>query len=101
MIDGSQAERRAREFIAEYSRQGVDSVLVEEDTLEEPFGWVFFYESAAFLQSGETSDRLAGNLPLNVFRDTGEVRTTGTAYPLDFYLEPIRKEWAERHAELP
>jgi len=38
MIEASQAERRAREVVAEYSRQGVDSVLVEEDTLEEPFG---------------------------------------------------------------
>jgi len=75
--------------------------LLKKTRSKSLLAWVFFYESAAFLQSGETNDRLAGNSPLVVFRDTGEVRTTGTVYPLDFYLEPIRQEWAERQAEPP
>ncbi len=99
MIDRSQAEQRARQKLAEYGEHGVECVLLDEHTLEEPFGWVFFYQSAAYLRSGETSDRLAGNSPLVVLRDTGEIRTTGTGYPLDHYLRPIRDEWAQRQAE--
>jgi hypothetical protein len=98
MIDRSDARRIAQHTLAEFGQHGVECVLVDEHTLEEPFGWVFFYQSAAHLRSGETSDRLAGDSPLVVMRDTGEVRTTGTAYPLDHYLGPIRDEWAQRQA---
>jgi hypothetical protein len=101
VIDRTEAERIAAAVVAEKSRGGVECVLVAEHTREEPFGWVFFYQSVAFLRSGETRNRLAGNSPLVVFRDTGEVRATGTAHPLDYYLEPIREEWSRRQAELP
>jgi hypothetical protein len=99
MIHRSQAEHRARQKLAEYGRHGVECVLLDEHTLEEPFGWVFFYQSAAYIRSDETRDQLAGNSPLVVWRDTGEIQTTGTAYPLDHYLRPIRDEWAQRQAE--
>jgi hypothetical protein len=100
MIDRTEAEHTAREKLAEYGRHGVECVLLDEHTLEEPFGWVFFfYQSAAFVRTGEPSARLASNSPLVVFRDTGEIRPTGTAHPLEHYLEPIRREWAQRQAE--
>ena len=100
MIDRSEARQIAQDVVAGYSRHGVECVLLEDHTREEPFGWVFYYQSAAFLETGRTSDRLAGNSPIVVFRDTGEVRTTGTAHPLDCYLEPIRDEWSRRQAGL-
>jgi len=47
---------------------------------------VFFYESKAYLETGNFSDRLAGNAPLLVDRYDGELRVTGTARPLAEYL---------------
>jgi hypothetical protein len=99
MIDRTEAEHAARGKLAEYGQHGVECVLLDEHALEERFGWVFFYQSAAYVRTGELSARLAGNSPLVVFRDTGEIRPTGTAHPLEHYLEPIRREWAQRQAE--
>ena len=50
-----------------------------------PFGWVFFYQSKACLQ-GDDSAALAGNAPIIVARDTGQVTVTGTALPIEAYL---------------
>ena len=97
MIDRQQAETIAEAYIRELVRMGSPLyVLRRQETLDEAFGWVFFYQSARYLETGAFSDQLAGNSPLVVFRDSGEVRSTGTAYPLDHYLAPIREEWASR-----
>lgn len=83
----------AREIAREYLDSGSSSrelVILDEHTREEDFGWVFFYESAAYLESGEFRDRLAGNAPLVVLRDSGELHVTGTALPIESYLEKFR-----------
>ena len=50
-----------------------------------PYGWVFFYQSKACLQ-GDDSAALAGNAPIIVARDNGQVSLTGTALPIEAYL---------------
>jgi hypothetical protein len=85
MIDKTKATERARGYVA-----GVDPafVVIEEETQEEPFGWVFFYK--------HPSETLAGNSPFVVFRHTGVIEETGTATPLEEYLAPIRAAWTQR-----
>lgn len=61
---------------------------------EEPFGWVFFYQSKSHLETGELSSMLAGNAPFIVDRKTGCVHILGTAHPADFYI----KEYAQFHS---
>jgi len=61
-------------------------VVLAEHTLKRPYGWVFFYDSRAYLASGKTSDMVAGNAPIVVDRVDGEIRVTGTAQPLEAYL---------------
>jgi hypothetical protein len=68
-------------------------VLLDEQTLEEEFGWVFFYQSSAFIRSGRTADMFAGNAPIAVSRVSGEVRVTGTSHPIEHYLEELRRDW--------
>ena len=65
---------------------GDECVIVKEDTLKRPYGWIFFYQSRAFLASGKVGDRLVGNAPILVDRVNGEIRITGTAQPLEAYL---------------
>jgi ribosomal protein L7/L12 len=50
-------------------------------TLERDFGWVFFYGPE------DTSILIAGNAPIIVDRKSGSVHVTGTASPLEEYLE--------------
>ena len=62
-------------------------MIVEDSTIERPWGWVFFYESRRFLDTGDSSARFAGNAPIIVERETGELLDTGTAHPVEFYLD--------------
>jgi hypothetical protein len=75
---------------------GETFVLLDENTREESFGWVFFYQSKAFLRSGDFRDQLVGNAPFVILRDSGERLGTGTARPLDHYLDKIRREHESR-----
>jgi hypothetical protein len=65
---------------------GDAAVIVEDSTIERPWGWVFFYESRTFLDTGDNSARFAGNAPIIVERETGQLLDTGTARPIEFYL---------------
>ncbi|MGN6151599.1 MAG: YrhB domain-containing protein [Lysobacteraceae bacterium] len=83
MLDIVQAREIAKRTIDAYADDcGEPLALLDARTLESDFGWVFFYESARFLESGESSARMAGNAPLIVSRANGEVIVTGTAMPV-------------------
>ena len=41
-------------------------VIVDSLTLEKPYGWVFFYNSRKFVETGLLQYRLAGNGPVIV-----------------------------------
>jgi hypothetical protein len=58
---------------------GVECVLLERSTETEK-GWVFFYNSKEFIETGHISFALAGNGPLLVAPD-GTVRHLGSARP--------------------
>ena len=57
--------------------------MLVDSTIERDWGWVFYYNSALFLESGNISDALAGNSPYIVNRSTGEIQVTGTAHPIE------------------
>lgn len=52
--------------------------LLESETRHSPKGWLFFYNSAEFVASGNFIDSLAGNGPLLV-RPDGVVEDLGSA----------------------
>jgi Immunity protein 35 len=76
VIDKGDARTRALDYLA---TRGVDAALLDDLTQEESFGWVFFYNSAKFIETGNPRDSLAGNAPIVVFRDSGNVQATGTS----------------------
>jgi hypothetical protein len=61
---------------------------------EEPFGWVFFYQSKEYIETENISSMLAGNAPFIVDRVAGKVQVLGTAHSADFYI----KEYARLHS---
>lgn len=72
---------------------GEDSVsLLLDETLEESFGWVFFYNSNVYLETGNLSYALAGNAPFIIDRESGTVHYTGTAEPIETYIERYNSE---------
>ncbi|WP_271593523.1 YrhB domain-containing protein [Bradyrhizobium sp. CCBAU 65884] len=65
--------------------------IMREATIAKPYGWIFFYQSNQYLDADDGSAVLVGNAPLIVDRNTGELRVTGTARPLEHYLAEYEK----------
>lgn len=69
---------------------GCELMLIEEHTMERAFGWVFFYDSKAHIETGDFRYAIAGNAPIVVTRSDGAIHETGTALALESYLEQFR-----------
>ena len=64
-------------------------VIVRVD--EHEFGWLYFYDSSKHVVTGNSGDALVGNAPLIVDRNDGKLYVTGTAHPVEHYLELYRR----------
>jgi Immunity protein 35 len=68
--------------------------IVDAHTIEKPFGWVFFYNSKRFFETGNFLYLLFGNGPVIVNRYTGSVEFFGTGWPeleiVDEYERTLR-----------
>jgi hypothetical protein len=64
-------------------------VIVRVD--DHDFGWVYFYDSSVHVKTGKTSDAVVGNAPLIVDRVDGKLYVTGTAHPIEHYLQQYRQ----------
>jgi hypothetical protein len=58
---------------------------------EESFGWIFFYNSKQFIDTGDFSYAIAGNAPIIINRMTGELSVTGTAHSIEYYIEEYQR----------
>jgi len=65
----------------------IDCAVLEDKTIEKPWGWVFFYQSKSFIETGDFREMLGGNAPIIVNRDTSELTYTGTAQDVEFYIK--------------
>ena len=61
-------------------------VILHKQTIEKPYGWIFFYQDRDYLRSRDPSIALRNNGPLIFNRHTGEYHVTGTPLPLDAYV---------------
>ena len=92
MISYAQAKEIVIEELAGLEREsGTRLVLLEEQTRTESFGWVFFYNSAEFVRSGDVRHALAGNAPLIVDRADGRIESAGSAVSVDDYIVEYEK----------
>jgi putative acetyltransferase len=60
--------------------------IADAATMDEKFGWVFFYNTKRFHDSGNDLFRLAGNGPVIVDKTTGEVSMLGSAGGVEHQL---------------
>lgn len=70
--------------------------LVVMDAQEHDFGWVYFYNSKEYAETGDLNLSLVGNAPVIVDRVDGKLYGTGTAKPTEHYLNEFRR--GVRHA---
>lgn len=94
MIDKNTARKLAEDYInSSYQVEGDRLVILDEETLEKDYGWIFFYTSRRYLETRLVSHMLAGNGPVIVEREGGALIQLSAASPLD---ESIRDYEARR-----
>lgn len=64
----------------------IDLKLLEESTKEFELGWVFFYQSKEFVETGEIFSSLAGNGAIIVNKYDSSIHQTGSAHPVEHYI---------------
>jgi hypothetical protein len=62
-------------------------IIIDEATIEKPWGWVFFFSSKKWMETNDTKYAIAGNAPIIVEKATGKLITTGTARETEYYIE--------------
>jgi immunity protein 35 of polymorphic toxin system len=83
MVNREEAHRLISEWLIGLSTQAnIALELIDQQTIETEFGWVFFYTSRRFKETEDFSDALAGNAPVIVDRAIGSLHVTGTARPI-------------------
>ena len=70
------------------------AVILEDKTIEQDFGWVFFYESKNYIETGDYADMLMGNAPIIVNKSSGDIHITGTAEPIEVYIDRYKESLA-------
>ena len=88
LIDKNQAVQIAQDYVQHLDNNEAASrlALLDEYTLEKPYGWVFFYNTRAFAETHDSTLALTGNAPFLVERENGTVHVLGTTQPLAEYL---------------
>ena len=72
-------------------RAHAETCRLEVSHVEEyDFGWIFYYDSADSVESGDPDSALGGNAPYLFERMSGRVFVTGTAYPMAHYIHLYR-----------
>jgi len=93
MFDANDARAVAEAHLDSLSKKcGHELVLLLSSTREEDFGWVFFFNTRAYVETGDINDALGGNGPLIVDRASGQLHEGGTAYPLEHYIRVFKRD---------
>lgn len=65
----------------------IDCIVLKNDTIETSWGWVFFYQSKVYVETGDFCEMIVGNAPIIVNRNTGELVHTGTIHEIEYYIK--------------
>src|ERR1039457_5978302 len=85
MLTRSEAHSLAEAYLQSLAIEG-GVVILPAPTIERSFGWVFFWQSREFVETGDPGARLVGNAPLIVNLHDRAVCATGTALPIENYI---------------
>ncbi|WP_367389137.1 YrhB domain-containing protein [Lewinella sp. LCG006] len=92
MIELNEAIELAKEKLDEIEKKsGINLSLMYEETLELEFGWMFFYQSKAFVETGDLGAMVGGNAPMIIDKHNSSVNMTGTRRDENYYIELYRK----------
>lgn len=67
-------------------------VILDEWTVVKPYGWILYYNSRKFVESGDMLESLVGHGPVIVASATGEVVETGSRLPGGVQIKSFERE---------
>lgn len=79
-ITREQADAIGRQAISGL-KEGTEFVLYDEDAIEKDWGWVLFFGTQAYRETGNPSDIVPGTGPLVVEKETGDFSFLSTSVP--------------------
>jgi Immunity protein 35 len=87
-----QALNLVKRYVAEKaSGSGVEMLVMEDETMTTEFGWVFFYNTRAYIEDGDEMAIIVGAAPEIVDKTSGKLEVAGTAYPIEYYIEMYKR----------
>lgn len=88
MLNRETAKLLVTEYINTYNYKPDNPLIVmDEHTITKEYGWVFFYNSRKFLETGDLNEALGGNAPIIVDKEDGALYVTGTAEATEVYIK--------------
>ena len=73
MLDILSAIEQVYKRLEEIAPPGDRWVVLDDQTIEKSFGWIFYYNSEKFVATNNVVYRLAGNGPVFVNKDTESI----------------------------
>ncbi len=67
-------------------------VILDEETIEKPYGWVLFYNSRRFVETKDLMYSLIGSGPVIVLAATGELIRLGSARSDAVQIEEFERQ---------
>ena len=93
MIEQNEAEFLVTEKIRELSNNfNVELSLLKEETITFEYGWMFFYQSKKFADTGDYNFMIGGNAPIIVDKHDSSIHITGTSENEDYYIDEYVKK---------
>jgi len=92
VLEKSQCRDLAEARLAVISVESGEPCVLLQEEVERKAVMAYFYQSAAYVESGNPLDALAGNAPLLVNRVSGEVVMAGTALPVEHYIHQLEEK---------
>jgi hypothetical protein len=91
VFDKKAALHRVSKLLAEKAPPGEPWAIADSHTMEIASAWIFFYNTRRYLETGDIIYRLAGNGPVFVNKETGEVQFYGSRPPLEVIIRNYEK----------
>ena len=84
MINLKSAIAIAEEYLSNDASYNL--VLLHDNTIEFELGWVFFYQTKEYAETGDYLQMADDNAPIIVNKNDGSIHITGTAYRIERYI---------------
>lgn len=94
-INAAQAKEIAVKTVADIEN-GPDYVIVDDQTVEKPFGWVFFYAPKKYVETKDIKYLRPGDGPLVVPREDGKPFFVTTSVPPSMAIAELERRWREK-----